>query len=277
MDTFELRRPRSASLPLLFDSPHSGRVYPPDFGASAPLADLRRGEDAYVDELLAGCEELGVTLLLALYPRCYLDLNRALDDLDPGMLAGEWPEPLRPTQKSERGLGLIRRLVIPGVPVYDRLLTVSEVRSRISTVYRPYHSALTEMRAELLQRHGRIWHINWHSMKSVGNAMTPDGVGARRPDFVVGDLRGKSAHPSVTEAVVELLREQGYRVAVNDPYAGGLILEAMGDPKAEAHSVQIEMSRALYLNEVTVERTGRFEGLRDRLRAFTKNLALAVG
>ena len=276
METLRIQRPSGVSVPLLYDTPHSGRRYPSDFGASAPLAGLRRGEDAYVDELLAGCTDFGVTLQVALYPRCYLDLNRAPDDIDPGMLEGDWPGTLSPTEKSERGLGLIRRLVVPELPIYDRLLPVREVQSRITSVYHPYHDALARLRGELLQEHGKLWHINWHSMKSVGNAMTPDGAGARRPDFVVGDLRGRSAAGFVTEIVVSLLRDQGYGVSVNDPYAGGLILRDMGDPDEGVHSVQIEMNRALYLDEYSVEKTGGFGRLREDLMRFTRELAGAV-
>jgi len=275
-ETFEIRSPAGESAPLLFDSPHSGRVYPPDFGAAAQIADLRRGEDAYVDELLGGCVDFGVTLLLALYPRCYLDVNRVPDDIDAGMLEEEWPGRLSPSEKSERGLGLFRRLVIPGIPIYDRLLSVAEVQARISSVYFPYHAALAGLRAELLERHGRLWHINWHSMKSVGNAMTPDGEGAERPDFVVGDLRGKSADVSFTRLVVDLLEGQGYRVSVNDPYSGGLILREMGDPAAGVHSIQIEMNRALYLDELAVEKTAGFFSLRGSLKRFTAQLAEAA-
>jgi N-formylglutamate deformylase len=272
-ETLQIRRPADVSCPLLFDTPHSGRTYPEDFGASAPLGGLRRGEDAYVDELLDGCTDFGVTLLLALYPRCYLDLNRPPDDIDPGMLEEEWPAQLSPTEKSDRGLGLIRRLVVPDLPIYDRLLSVAEIQARITSVYHPYHNALASLRAELLEEHGKLWHINWHSMKSVGNSMTPDGAGAKRADFVVGDLRGKSAHRSFTDAVVGLLEEQDYRVTVNDPYAGGLILREMGDPDAGIHSIQIEMSRALYLDELAVEKTAGFSSLGENLMRFTEALA----
>jgi N-formylglutamate deformylase len=278
--TLEILRPHGGTVggtvPILFDTPHSGREYPSDFGASAPLAGLRRGEDAYVDELLAGCTEFGVTVLTALFPRCYLDLNREPDDIDVGMLEEAWPEPLAPTEKSDRGLGLIRRLVIPEIPIYDRLLSVAEVQARIDSVYHPYHETLARLRAELLEEHGRLWHINWHSMKSVGNAMTPDGDGALRPDFVVGNLRGQSAQGSFTDLVVGLLESQGYEVSVNDPYAGGLILRDMGDPYFGVDSVQIEMNRDLYLDEPAVKKTDGFSPLKLSLRTFTKELVQAL-
>jgi len=276
MPPFRLLLPRDATTPVLYDSPHSGREYPGDFGSSLALADLRRGEDAWVDELISHAASLGVTVLLATRPRCYLDLNREVDDIDPGMLAGPLTGSLSPSEKSKRGLGLIRRLVVPGVPIYDRLLPVAEVRSRIETVYVPYHTMLRELRTRLLERHGRLWHINWHSMKSVGNAMTPDGEGAPRPDFVVGDLRGQSAGPGVTGAVVDILEGLGYRVAVNDPYAGGKIVREMGEPAARVHSVQVEINRRLYLDELRVEKTPGFDQLQKDLASFSASLVDAA-
>ncbi len=274
---FRVLSPDQATVPILFDSPHSGREYPPDFGASASLADLRRGEDAWVDELISEPVSLGITVLSATYPRCYLDVNREVDDIDPGLLAEPWPTPLRPSEKSKRGLGLIRRLVVPGVPIYARKLTVEEVRNRIEGVHLPYHAMLRELRNRLLERHGRLWHIDWHSMKSVGNAMTPDGPGAERADFVVGDLHGRSAGPEVTGLVVERLESMGYRVAVNDPYAGGKIVREMGDPPGRVHSLQIEMNRRLYLDELRVEKTRGYETLRRDLALFSEALVSAVG
>lgn len=274
MGPFRIVEPSAPAAPLLFDSPHSGREYPADFGAAAALADLRRGEDAYVDELIAGASQHGVTVLLAEVPRCYIDLNRADDDVDPCMLedAGSgWS----PTVKSERGLGLIRELVVPGIPVYDRKLTRGEVRERIERVYHPWHRALRRLAAGIHAEHGFLWHIDWHSMKSVGNAMTPDGPGAARPDFVVGDLHGRSADPAVTGLAVGLLRDLGYTVSVNEPYAGGRIIRQIGDPPAGYHSLQIEVNRGLYLDEARVEKTGGFALLRRNLDAFTARLATA--
>ena len=272
---FELLLPEGPEVPILFDSPHSGRSYPDDFGASATLANLRRGEDAYVDELIGNAASLGITVLLANYPRCYIDVNRTVLDIDAELLAEPWPGDLAPTEKSRRGLGLIRRYVVPGVPVYDRLLSVAEIQRRIETVYRPYHEALRAAREGLLARHGRVWHINWHSMKSVGNAMTPDGEGAVRPDFVVGDLRGRSSGRELTDTVVGLLRGMGCSVAVNDPYAGGTILAEVGDPLRGIHSIQIEMNRGLYLDELLIEKATGFSALAQRIAELSRALARA--
>ena len=273
---FALLQPEGPEVPILFDSPHSGRYYPDDFGASATLANLRRGEDAYVDELIGNAASLGITVLLANYPRCYIDVNRTVLDIDAELLAEPWPGDLAPTEKSRRGLGLIRRYVVPGVPVYDRLLSVAEIQRRIETVYRPYHEALRAALEGLLARHGRVWHINWHSMKSVGNAMTPDGEGAVRPDFVVGDLRGRSSGRELTDMVVGVLRGMGYSVAVNEPYAGGTILAEVGDPTRGIHSIQIEMNRGLYLDELLTEKAAGFSVLGHRIAELGRALARAA-
>jgi N-formylglutamate deformylase len=262
----------SAPTPIIFDSPHSGRTYTEDFPLGAPLAQIRRGEDAYVDELIAGAPALGATVLSATFPRCYIDLNRGERDIDAALLSEPWPEPLAPSEKTARGLGLIRRYVVPGVEAQGRLLSVHEVRTRIDVVFRPYHAALDALVARTHDRFGTVWHVNWHSMKSVGNAMTPDGAGAARADFVVSDRRGASASTRVTSIIVETLESFGYSVSVNDPYLGGTIVQRIGRPSDGVHSVQIEINRRLYLDEASVEKTGGFGPLAARLDELTRRL-----
>ena len=272
MQPFRITPARPPAAPILFDSPHSGRDCPSDFGAAAPLTQLRRAEDAYVDELIEGAAQYGISTLLATIARCYIDLNRAEDDVDPALLEDPVPG-WAPSEKSIRGLGLIREFVVPGIRVYDRKLQSAEVRRRIAHCYRPYHEALDRLVREMRAEHGGILHVDWHSMKSVGNAMTPDGDGAARPDFVVGDVRGTSAGRSVTEMVVGLLREADFTVAVNEPYAGGRIVKRIGDPAAGVHSIQIEINRGLYLDEAAVTKNAGFRPLRGALGRFAERLA----
>lgn len=272
---FTIHRPDGAVL-LLYDSPHSGRYYPADFRLGAPLAEVRKGEDAYVDELLLPSVAEGAVLLTNEYPRCYVDVNRAIDDIDPAQLSDAWPGELQPTDKSRRGLGLIRRFVLPGIEAQAGALTSAEVIHRIETVYVPYHRALDDLAIELQARRRQVLHIDWHSMKSVGNAMTPDGAEVRRFDFVVSDGNGTTADPEVTQEVVIGLRADGYTVAVNDPYTGGTIVKRIGRPDRGIHSIQVEINRALYLDEVAVARSADFDALTEGLRAFTKRLASVV-
>src|SRR4051794_4571470 len=189
---FDIHRPAGEAV-LLYDSPHSGRDYPADFRMGASMAEMRRGEDAYVDELLLPSVVEGAILLTNAYPRCYIDVNRAETDIDPAQLSDAWPGELAPTDKSRRGLGLIRRFVVPGVEAQAGPLTAAEVRHRIAMAYRPYHTALDELVLEMRAAGTAVVHLDWHSMKSVGNAMTPDGPGAERADFVVSDADGTTA------------------------------------------------------------------------------------
>ncbi len=277
MEPFRILRPQAAAAPVLFDSPHSGRHYPPDFRPGSTSLELRRGEDAYVDELLQDAPTVGVTVLSATYARCWIDANRDEDDLDVTMLADEWPGPLRPTEKSRMGLGLVRRYVTPGVAVNAGPLTAAEVRRRIETAYRPYHEALDALVAALRSAHGRVWFVDWHSMKSVGNAMTPDGPGAPRPDFVVSDDLGRTCAPELTDVVVSELRGMGYDVRVNDPYKGGRIVKRVGRPGEGVHTLQVEVNRALYLDEAAVEKTAGFDGVRAALLRLAEALVEAAG
>lgn len=261
---------------LVYDTPHSGRDYPADWVTKATRAELRRGEDAYVDELLAAAPARGITLLEALRPRCYIDVNRLETDIDAELLADAWPGPLAPTEKTKRGLGLIRRFVVPGVEINAGPLAVADVQHRIDTVYRPYHTALRSLLSDAVATHGSVWHVNWHSMKSVGNAMTPDGPGAKRADFVVSDLDGTSAEPRFTALIVNTLRGLGYSVSVNDPYKGGTIVQQLGAPAKGVHCVQVEINRALYLDELPVDKTDGFATLIADLDTLTATLAAAA-
>jgi N-formylglutamate deformylase len=275
VDPFTIHRPPTSS-PLLYDSPHSGRFYPPNFASHATRLELRRGEDAYVDELLAGAPALGATVLAANYPRCYIDLNRADDDIDAALLAEPWPGPLHPTEKTARGLGLIRRYVVPGVEAQAGPLSVRDVQSRIERVYRPYHAALSSLAEETHSAHGAVLHIDWHSMKSVGNAMTPDGAGAHRPDFVVSDRNGTSASSVMTDLVVTALRDLLYTVTVNDPYRGGEIVRRIGFPARNIHSIQVEINRRRYLDENAVATTDAAAQLMSNLEQLTRVLVDAL-
>ncbi|MFN0097363.1 MAG: N-formylglutamate amidohydrolase [Gemmatimonadaceae bacterium] len=257
--------------PVVIDSPHSGFTFPPDWAPSAPLAALRTTWDAHVDRLFAHAPEHGAMLLAAEFPRAFCDVNRAEDDLDPAVLAASWPSPLRPTSYSQRGMGLIRRLALPDVPMYAAPLSVRDVETRITRFYRPYRAALRAMLDEAREADGFVWHVNCHSMKSVGNAMNVD-AGAARPDIVVSDGRGTTADPALTARIAEWFSLRGYRSAVNDPYQGGDLVRSFGAPSMGVHSVQIELNRALYMDEATAEPHEGFEALQEELTAFAAAL-----
>ncbi len=263
--------PTVTPVPVLFDSPHSGTDYPEEFRPAAPMEVLRIGEDAFVDELFGAAPSRGAILIHALFPRSFIDANRNDRDIDASLLDGPWPGPLVPTQKTELGLGLIRKLAVPGVPVYDRKLTVAEVQERIRRYYEPYHREIASAFDRLHGRFGRVWHINCHSMKSVGNAMTVDS-GARRPDFVLSDRDGTSCEDAFTRAVFAALTGMGYRVTVNQPYKGAELVVRHSKPASGRHSLQIEINRKLYMHEERITKNGGFA----KLQADTTRLIDAV-
>ncbi|MEW6320446.1 MAG: N-formylglutamate amidohydrolase [Acidobacteriota bacterium] len=253
--------------PLVFDSPHSGMTWPADFRPIADRAAILTTWDAFVDDLCAGVPSAGGVLIAAAFPRAYVDVNRAESDIDPELIDGEWPEPLAPTGYTRRGMGLIRRFALPGVPMYDRRLSVADVRRRIETYYRPYRRAVGAAIEHAATAFGRVYHVNCHSMKSCGNAMNVD-AGAPRPDIVVSDRRGTTADPALTRWAAAFFAGRGYTVRLNDPYQGGDLVRAFGDPARGRHSLQLELNRAIYMDEARVEPLERFHEVQGDLTAF---------
>jgi N-formylglutamate deformylase len=255
--------------PVIFDSPHSGRDYPEDFGHAAPLEVLRLAEDAFVDELLDDAPAAGIGLLTALFPRSYIDPNRHEADIDETLLAEPWPHGAEPSGRSERGLGLLRRLISPKIPVYDRHLAVSEVENRIADFYRPYHAELKAMLDAAHARFGAVWHIDWHSMKAMGRGRNA----TQRSDFVLGDLDGAACSADFTQLVGQTLNGLGYSVRLNDPFKGAELVSRYSDPDRERHSLQIEINRKLYLDESSVAKTAGFARLKDDLAKLARIVA----
>jgi N-formylglutamate deformylase len=260
------RDPEHAALPLMLDSPHSGSIYPEDFRYCCPLPVLRRAEDAYVDELFGAAPAHGASLIGALFPRSYIDVNRAADDIDPGLLAGPLPSYLIPRPITR--VGLVRRHAQPGVPIYDRKLGADEVLGRIERYHQPYHRILDETCDRLHCQFGAVWHINCHSMPSRGNRR--DGLKSEHGDFVLGDRDGTTCAGEFTEFVARFLRGLGYDVRVNEGYKGVEIVRRQGRPAQNRHSLQIEVDRSLYMDQKTLEKLPGFDTLMadlDRLIA----------
>ena len=231
------------------------------------MALLRRAEDAFVDDLYEDAPRHGAGFLKALFPRSYVDPNRHEGEIDPGMLAEAWPTVIAASERTEMGLGLIRRLIRGNVPVYDRLLPVAEIEARIAGFRRPYHDELEAMLAELHTRFGAVWHINAHSMKALGRKQ---GKPVPRDDFVLGDLEGESCDPDFTAFVAEILQGYGYSVRINHPFKGAELVKRFGRPLEGRHSLQIEVNRGLYMDEDKIEKTAGFDALKrdiDRMLA----------
>ncbi len=249
--------------PVVFDSPHSGADYPDDFDHIVPIDRIRRAEDMFVDELFAAAPEHGADLIAALFPRSYVDVNRAIDDLDPALLSERWPGHLGTGEKARLGHGLIWRLCPPDINIYARKLSPEDVRRRIDRYWRPYHDLLRQSIDSLHRRFGAVWHVNCHSMPSGAKGYFLNGAG--QVDFVLGDRDGTTCSAEFLDVVCATLRQMGYTVKINDPYKGVELVRAYSDPAAGRHSLQIEINRALYMDEVTFEYLPGFDALRKNI------------
>ncbi len=262
---FELYPPLAGHSPLVLDSPHSGNIYPEDFGAVVSLERLRKAEDSYVNELYAKGPELGASLVAAQFPRSYIDPNRSLLDIDASMLDAPWPGPAVPSAKTEKGIGLVWRVLDDGEPIYGRKLSVAEVKQRIVRYHQPYQRAVKDCLDAVHDHFGGVWHLNLHSMPAFSSVISQEGLGKPRPDFVLGDRDGTTCEPELTAMVASALRAMGYEVKVNDPYKGVELVRAFSDPKAQRHSLQVEVNRKLYMDEGTREKTAGFAALKANL------------
>jgi N-formylglutamate amidohydrolase len=276
-DLIQIHRPEPMATPLVLDSPHSGREYPADFTPCCGPERYRRAEDMDVDVLFADAPTVGATLLAARFPRIYCDVNRAMDDLEPGSIKGEIGMPLRPTAKAKLGKGVIWQSVPPdGVPLYAEPLDGVAIRGRLSDYWTPYHASLAALLDETHARFGRVFHLDCHSMQAVSNAMHEEGAGKPRPDIVLSDRDGTTCSASFLETVRKLLEAEGFRVVVNDPYKGAEIVRRYGRPEAGRHSLQLELNRRLYMDEAKLERTAAFAETRARLGRFLEALVAAL-
>jgi len=270
-EPFEVRHPARQSVPFVFNSPHSGRLYPESFLKRSRLdaRSIRRSEDYYVDELFASVVGLGAPILLAHFPRAYLDVNREPYELDPRMFEGRLPPFANISSvRVAGGLGTIPRLVAENMEIYPGRIAAQEAIERIETIYRPYHACLRRLVAQTHMTFGYAVLIDCHSMP----ASIRVGDNGVRPDFIIGDRFGISASPALTEMAISLLVGMGYTVAHNKPYAGGFITEHYGRPARHLHALQIEVNRGLYMDERTFQKSAGFDALADDLTRFSADL-----
>jgi N-formylglutamate deformylase len=257
--------PQRAAVPAVLDSPHSGLLAPPDFAPVLSLQKLFGTADAYVDELFGAAPGHGAVLIAATFPRCYIDANRSLEQLDPVMIDGDWPGSTVSDAKIRRGVGLIWARLPSGDALYDAPLPRADVERRIERCWRPYHDALARAIDQAHARFGAVWHLNCHSMRSHGTPRDEAGAREARPDMVLGDRDGTTCDAAFLDLVQSSLAGFGYEVRVNHPYKGQELVRRYADPEKNRHSLQIEINRALYMDERTGERSANFPRLRAQL------------
>jgi len=257
LSPFEIVEPASWRAPIIFNSPHSGSVYPDEFLSVSriDLPALRRSEDSFMDELIGGLSDRGFPTVRVNFPRSYVDVNREPYELDPRMFSGRLPSFANTrSMRVAGGLGTIPRVVGDGQEIYRERLSVDDALARIEALYKPYHRALRRLINKAHHTFGRVVVVDCHSMPSVGVSRDEP----RRPDVVIGDRYGTSCSPMLADMVEETMSRLGYSVGRNKPYAGGFITEHYGNPASGLHTIQLELNRAIYMDERRRARSARF-------------------
>lgn len=242
---------------IIFASPHSGNVYPQAFRDASILsaAQLRRNEDMFVERLVAGAVCAGAPLLSARFPRCYVDVNRAPDELPQA-----WCDtPIKETVRAQAGIGVVPTHMGERSPIYRKTPSRADAQARLTQLYHPYHAALRGLIADAKACFGQALLIDCHSMPGFAP------MGSRRPDIILGDRFGRSCHPETLFTLRQILQSEGFSVAVNYPYAGGFVTEHYGQPDTGVEVVQIEINRDLYLNPVTLAPKRGYDSVMDRM------------
>ena len=254
---FEIVEPTEWRAPIIFNSPHSGSAYPDAFLSASriDLPTLRRSEDSFMDELIGELSDRGFAVVRVHFPRSYVDVNREPYELDPRMFAGRLPSFANTrSMRVAGGLGTIPRVVGDGQEIYRERLAVDDALARVETLYKPYHRALRRLINRVHQAFGTVVLVDCHSMPSIGVSRDEP----RRPDVVIGDRYGTSCAPLLADTVEDTMSQLGYSVGRNKPYAGGFITEHYGNPASGLHVVQLELNRAVYMDERRREKVPRF-------------------
>ncbi len=251
MRSFDYIPARHATSAAIFASPHSGRDYDAAFLGASVLdqVSLRSSEDAFVDLFLRAAPAAGAPVILGAVPRAYVDYNRAATELDPALIEGVARHTANPRVLS--GLGVIPRVVAGGRAIYRGKLPLAEAETRLARYWYPYHAQLSALMDRSRARFGRAILFDLHSMPHDAIAGSSHGKG-QAPEIVLGDRFGAACHPDISARVAEIFRASGLRVARNTPFAGAYVVQRYGTPSVGQHAIQIEIDRALYMDERTI-------------------------
>lgn len=277
---FEVALPSRQVSPLILASPHSGRIYPDEFARQSCLAEivLRQSEDCFVDRLVAAAPKVGVPLVSALFPRVFVDPNREASELDQDMFAERLAVPVNAASpRVLAGLGVIPRLAANEQEIYAVKLPPGEAVRRLDMFYRPYHHALGDLVAATKRQFGLCVLLDCHSMPSAGAWM--EGLQGRQRidvDYVLGDCFGAACSERMTATAELTLVEHGAKVRRNNPYSGGYVAQAYGRPAQGVHVLQLEINRALYMNEASLEPSHGFASVQNVLQSLIERLSNAA-
>ena len=258
---------------VIFASPHSGAIYPPSLieRSNVSAHQLRRNEDIFIDHLFHSAVAAGAPFIRALFPRVVVDVNRAASELPPHWeKLNEKDGQHTSTPRAAAGLGVVPTYLSENVAIYKHLPDISDVKRRLTTLYHPYHAALTQLLNTSRERFGRALLVDCHSMPGFAP------MGSRRPDIILGDRFGTSCHSDTLALFRELFTHAGYSVGINYPYAGGHTTAHYGNPGESIEAIQIEINRDLYVNPVTLSPKSGYVQLTQDLRVITQDIVTSA-
>ena len=258
--------PKILNSPIIFNSPHSGRLYESKFLKETKLSwdEIRLSEDCYVDNLLDFVTEFGCVLMEATFPRAFVDVNRSSHEMDPKIIKGLKKTLITP--RIAAGLGVIPRLVGNGKEIYKKKISLPEANYRLKNYYFPYHEKLKDIIDKSIQKFGLSVLVDFHSMPH-NSIQNPDKNRTRLPQVILGDCFGASCHPLLVKKVYDLFVDAGFRVEMNNPFSGGFITQNYGTPLSNIHVIQVELDRSLYMNEANFRPHEGYADIKKRLRS----------
>lgn len=269
----EVDQPADWKAGVVFASPHSGAIYPPELLARSKLSahQLRRNEDIYIDHLFHSAVAAGSPFLRAAFPRVIVDVNRAANELPPEwqVLNGD-SDADQTTPRAAAGLGVVPTYLSETQSIYSRMPDIDDVSNRLKRLYHPYHTTLQELLGTSLSRFGRALLVDCHSMPGFAP------MGSRRPDIILGDRFGTSCHSDTLALFRDLFTQAGYSVGINYPYAGGYTTTHYGKPHEGVEAIQIEVNRDLYVNPVTLSPKSGYVQLIEDLRVITQEIVASA-
>ena len=262
---FICTKPRKNHLPVIYNSPHSGRIYDGNFLRQSALSfkEIRISEDFYVDTLLDSVVDYGAFLLEASFPRSFVDVNRAASDLDQNLILDLDVKSMNP--KTAAGLGVIPRIVGDGVEIYPQKLNLKEVNRRLDLYYFPYHNQLQKLINQAIENFGVAILFDIHSMPH-SCLESLDSAVSEPPQIVLGDCFGTSCDPWFSQAVFDVFDSEGFVVRKNCPFSGGFITKNYGVSEQNVQVIQIEIDRSLYMDEVNFTLKSGFFDLKKKLQ-----------
>ncbi len=274
MQPFSIFYPQNDPNGILFNSPHSGMYLPEDFLTKIILdpALLHHSGDILVDQLIRDVPKSGATSFINHYARTYVDTNRDAQEIDPDMFHNPDIRPTTKSQKVARGFGIFSRKSYNGQDIYGAKLPAAEINHRLSHIYHPVHDALRNALNDLHQRQGFYLLVDSHSMPSYG-FIDPSLSNSKQPDLIIGDCFGTSCPERLSRHVARFFTDHGLKVTFNVPYAGGYNTRTYGKPGDHRHAIQLEFSRALYMDEKTLKPHDGFNVLQKTLTEFSENIS----